>query len=114
MWRWIAVAVACLAGATLMARQKDSTVFQKAAGTWDRVGVPGECRDNPHTISFDEEGPTMMLRYAKPAQGFNGETHTEARYEIRGWNDDMIRGFLVAPTETRTTDKGQLVVWELS
>jgi hypothetical protein len=113
MWPRNAVAVAYLASAQLVAQQKDPSIFQKVAGTWDWVGVPGECRDNPHTISFDEDGPTMVLRYAKPAMGFNGQTHTEARYEIRSWSDDAIRVFLVAPPETRTTDKGQLVVWDL-
>ena len=54
----------------------------------------------------------MVLRYAKPSDAANGPVPSEVRYEIRSWSDTTIRVFLVSPPETRTTNEGQLVVWD--
>ena len=42
--------------------------FEILAGSW--VGPePGNCEDNPHTISFDASRTSMTLTYRRPFEG---------------------------------------------
>jgi len=84
------------------------TVFSVAEGLWDWAGQPGSCTDNPHTISFTEDRSEMLLTYTRPD---STTSQREYRYEIRDVGPSSIRGFIHG--ETRRTDDGQLVVWDL-
>ena len=60
----------------------------------------------------------MVLTYRRPpklAEGLkpNADRPLETLYEVRGYNREMLRLFMVSPTETRRTDDGQAVVWDL-
>ena len=78
-------------------------------GVWDWRGRSGTCRDNPHTISFSRDHKYMVLTFAHPIDSTTGDR--EARYEVRGRTRTSIRGFII--DETRRTDAGDLVVWDL-
>lgn len=90
------------AGATL------PPIFARVAGTWDWPGRPGSCRDEPHTLSFTPDGRFMLLTFAKPVDSTGTR---EVRYAVRGHTERSVRGAIV--DETRRTDAGQLVVWDL-
>lgn len=90
----------------------DSTdVFKVAAGTWDWSGADGFCRDDPHTITFSPDRKFMILTFANPDTADDGTVKRDFRYEIRGHTRNSIRGFIQG--ETRRTDGGELVVWDL-
>ena len=94
------------------------TIFEQLAGTWDWVGIRGSCRDNPHTISFSVEQQFMTLTYRRPFKPaaeleVDPSRPTEVRYEVREHSGKAIRVFMVQPAETRRTDAGELVAWDL-
>ena len=84
-------------------------IFAQIAGTWDWAGRPGTCRDNPHTLSFTPDGRYMLLTFAHPIDSTTGKR--EVRYELRGHTERSVRGFIT--DETRRTEGGELVVWDL-
>lgn len=84
-------------------------VFSVAQGTWG--WRRGECDTNPHTISFSPDRRYMLLAFAKPVKAATGVTQDTFRYEVRRSTRSSIRGFLLG--ETRRTDRGDLVVWDL-
>lgn len=86
-------------------------VFRLAVGTWDWTGTDGFCRDNPHTITFSPDRKFMILTFAKPDTGDDGQIQQTYRYEIRGHTKNSVRGFIEG--EDRRTDAGELVVWDL-
>jgi hypothetical protein len=60
----------------------------------------------------------MTLTYRrlfKPASELqvDPDRPTEVRYEVREHSDKAIRLFMVQPAESRGTDAGELVVWDL-
>jgi hypothetical protein len=88
----------------------NTDVFSVARGTWGwRHTV--QCDTNPHTISFTPDRRYMLLTFAKPVKSAVGVTQDTFRYEVRGSTRSSIRGFLQG--ETRRTDRGDLVVWDL-
>jgi hypothetical protein len=95
-----------------------STIFEELTGTWDWAGIRGSCRDNPHTISFSVDQQFMTLTYRRPFKPdaelqLDPLRPTEVRYEVRERSRKAIRVFLVQPVETRRTDAGDLVTWDL-
>lgn len=88
-----------------------SDVFRVVAGTWDWEGAEGFCHDNPHTISFSSRRDTMTLTFVKPDTAEDGSVTRAWRYKIYGHTRHSVRGFIQG--ETRRTDAGKLVVWDL-
>ena len=94
------------------------TIFEELAGTWDWTGIRGSCRDNPHTISFSADQQFLTLTYPRPFKPaaelqVDPDRPAEVRYEVRENSSKAIRVFMVQPAETRRTDAGELVVWDL-
>ena len=83
-------------------------IFSVVEGTWDWAGRSETCKDNPHTISFSPDRATMILTFVKPLEG---DTSRDTRYELREVTSSSIRGFIT--DETRRTNDGELVVWDL-
>jgi hypothetical protein len=88
-----------------------SSVFTVVAGTWDWTGAEGFCEKNPHTITFSEDQSLMILTHKEPWTDSSGTAHQVTTYEIREHTANRIRGFI--QDETRRTDAGELVVWDL-
>lgn len=84
-------------------------VFAEIAGTWDWAGRPGTCRENPHTLSFTPDGRYMLLTFAQPFDSATGKR--EVRYALKGHTERSVRGAIT--DETRRTDSGALVEWDL-
>jgi hypothetical protein len=55
----------------------------------------------------------MLLTFAKPVDGFDGNKAAVWRYEIRSRGRASVRAAIVDPPETRKTPSGELVVWDL-
>jgi hypothetical protein len=94
------------------------SIFEQLPGTWDWTGIRRSCQDNPHTISFSSDKQFMTLTHRRPFEPAPGlqvdpDRPTEVRYEVRGHSDKAIRLFMVQPAETRRSDTGELVVWDL-
>lgn len=79
-----------------------------ASGTWGFPVGGASCEDNPHTIEFTEDAERMILRYAK---GLEGNPPTEAKYRILGEGPGFMR--MEIEGETRTTDEGIPVKWDM-
>jgi hypothetical protein len=86
-----------------------SDIFRVVAGVWDWSGADGFCSSDPHTISFTPDRRYMVLTFKKPEK--EKSTGQVVRYEIRGHTRSSIRGFI--EDETRRTESGELVVWDL-
>ena len=83
-------------------------VRQVATGTWGTEFEVATCLSNPHTSRFSPDGRTMFLRYAK---GEAGVPPADVIYQIVGGGPDYLR--MKVEGETRTTDAGVTVVWDL-
>lgn len=89
----------------------DTDVFAVAAGTWDWTGAEGFCADNPHTISFSPDRSVMTIVPRKPWVDSSGVETAKAEYDIQGHDENHIRGLMRG--ETRLTDSGEPMVWDL-
>ena len=83
-------------------------VYGVVSWTWNWAGRRGTCRDNPHTITFSPDRGTMVLSYAR---AIDDDERREFAYELRGTTRSGVRGRI--PGETRLTDNGEPVVWDL-
>jgi hypothetical protein len=89
-----------------------SDVFAVAQGSWDwRNRGDSTCVVDPHTIAFSSDRRTMTLTSRKPFKQMGGRMGTVTTYEVRGSTRSSVRGFITG--ETRRTDGGQAVVWDL-
>jgi len=86
-------------------------VFALVAGTWDWEGADSLCVANPHTISFSPDHQVMYLAHRRPWTDSTGAAHRVAEYDIREFTPSRIQGLIRG--ETRRTDQGQPVVWDL-
>jgi hypothetical protein len=88
-----------------------STVLDVATGTWDWEGAEGFCEKNPHTIAFSPDRKVMTLTHKEGWEDEEGKQHQVTEYDILEHDDDRIQGRIRG--ETRRTDDGQPVVWDL-
>lgn len=77
------------------------------AGRWDWSSAPEPCGASAHVISFSEDRQTMTL--TKPP--FGADTGWTATYDILQLSPSRLRGAIRG--ETRRTDAGVPVVWDL-
>ncbi len=96
---------------TTYAAASDDDVFAVASGVWDWQGADSLCVANPHTISFAPDHSVMYLAHRQPWNDSAGVQHRVAEYEIQGHDSTQIRGLIRG--ETRRTDAGVPVVWDL-
>jgi len=88
-----------------------SPLLASLEGTW---GVPGSdvsCSRNPETIQFSDDGAWMLLTFREPIAAPDGSQRRELRYRLRSIATDHVR--LEMEGETRRTETGELVVWDL-
>ncbi len=80
-------------------------------GTWGTPGASDSCEKNANDIRFSESGETAHFSYTEPIPGPDGIMSTEFQYKVLGVAGNGVRMQLVG--ETRTTEDGELVVWDL-
>jgi hypothetical protein len=83
--------------------------YELLTGIWDWDGETGRC-DSPHRISFDPARKVMTISNAVPIVDSSGIPHQATIYDIEE-HGDRIRGRIRG--ETRTTEAGEPVVWDL-
>jgi len=81
------------------------------AGTWDWVGADSLCVRDPHTISFTPDHRVMVLTHTRPWTDSAGVEHRVAEYDIHEVSRRHVRGLIRG--ETRRTETGEPVVWDL-
>lgn len=84
--------------------------FSFLEGTW--AGPNASCAEQPFTISIDKDQSILTIEYRDVFEGPLG-AHTTFRYEIRSISQGTLTLFSIEPEETRLSDNGDLVVWEL-
>ncbi len=89
----------------------DVDIQDAIAGRWDWGDAESFCRGSGHTISFSEDRTLMHLVMDQPWTDSAGVEHREAVYELRAMSNRHVQGFMRG--ETRRTDAGELVVWDL-
>lgn len=104
------------AGPTAAASTSAPTVFDLAVGTWDGAKGDATCRGNKHRISFSSEPREMLLTFEEPLDTTSNERVFTYRIvaagsKIHRETPFVIRGAMEG--ETRRTDAGKLVVWDL-
>jgi hypothetical protein len=83
-----------------------------ASGTWDWVGRVNWCRDDPETITFSADHRQMIIADRKGWKNDStGQIEHVAVYDIQDITRSRIRGLIRG--ESRKTDAGQPVVWDL-
>lgn len=89
------------------------SVFDLAAGTWDWTTHPADsfCVAERETISFSPDHKVMMIRLTTPWRDSSGHVTNTAVYDLWSSTTSQIRGQIRG--ETRKTDAGQPVVWDL-
>lgn len=96
--------------------QADQSVFDLAVGRWDWSHGDSTCLGNQHEISFSEDGSEMLLTFDRPLN--DSSEDPVVRYRITGSGErihENLRFVIRAEMdgESRTTDSGELVVWDL-
>ena len=86
--------------------------FKQLIGTWDWADKPGSCTDNPFVISFSDDRHFMTLTYRHAIDSHSFNTSV-VRYEVRSHSPFMLRTAIVDPPETRRSESGELVAWDL-
>lgn len=86
-------------------------IYAAVAGTWDWAGADSVCVRDPHTISFSPDQRVMVLTHTLPWTDSEGAEHRVAEYDILEASRRHVRGRIRG--ETRRTDAGEPVVWDL-
>jgi hypothetical protein len=84
-------------------------VFDVAEGMWASDGAA--CEDQPQAITFSPDRSQMLITWMDKAPDPTGTRKRRATYDIIDYSGGHIRGAIVG--ETRTTDAGDPVVWDL-
>ena len=90
--------------------------FAYAAGTWDWHNGDSTCLGNTHTVAFSPDRRIMTITFKEPFDTATGQR--VATYRIIAAGSGLAAGtpFAIRAAmegETRRTDLGQLVVWDL-
>lgn len=89
----------------------DTDIYAVVAGTWDWAGADSVCVRDAHTISFSPDQRIMVLTHTLPWTDSEGVEHRVAEYDIQEVSRRHVRGLIRG--ETRRTDAGEPVVWDL-
>lgn len=96
-------------GPEVVARDRPLPVLPDIlTGTWGWEVEGASCDDNPHTLTFSDDGKTLTLRYAR---SLDENPPTTVVYTVVGDGDGYLRTKKVA--ETETAEDGQVVTWDL-
>lgn len=85
----------------------DQDLPRHLAGRWDWSTRARPCSDGGHVISFSDDRKTMTIAQAP----LRADTGWSATYDILGLSPTRVRGAIRG--ETRLTDAGVPVVWDL-
>ncbi len=85
--------------------------FEVTRGAWDWSTDDSLCLRNPHSIRFSRDRRLMYIAFRVPWTDSTGAPHRVATYEVLASSSSHIRGAIRG--ETRTTDTGVPVVWDL-
>src|SRR5690606_21182497 len=90
-----------------------SELLRLAAGRWSWTTARNSCSESDHSIRVSEDGTKMFLRDRSDTTGADETTYIIERTGpgIIPGRDHVIRASIVG--ETRRTDAGALVVWDL-
>jgi len=80
------------------------------AGTWCWPNINNGSH-NPHSLRFSADGQKLFLEYSHPHVGADGKPHLGVEYDVESIDPKQARMRLVG--ETRKTDAGEPVVWDL-
>jgi len=84
-------------------------VFDVAEGTWAEDAAA--CEEEPQAITFSPDRSQMFITWLDKAPDSTGTRKRRSTYDILEHSDGRIRGAIIG--ETRTTDAGDPVVWDL-
>lgn len=84
-------------------------VFDVAEGTW--ASDTAACGENPQAITFSHDRSQMFITWLAKAPDSSGTRKRRSTYDILEHSGGHIRGAIVG--ETRMTDAGDPVVWDL-
>jgi len=84
-------------------------VFDVAEGIW--APDAAACGDDSQAITFSPDRSQMFITWMDKAPDETGTRKRRATYEILEYSEGHIRGAIIG--ETRTTDAGDPVVWDL-
>lgn len=91
-------------------------VFKESLGTWAWANGDSTCRGNVHTLTFSPDRSAMLLTHREPLDTVTGQT--VAKYRVVSSGNQILPGLANVirarlDDETRTTDDGKPVVWDL-
>ena len=89
----------------------ETDIYAVVAGTWDWAGADSVCVRDPHTLVFSSDRRVMVLTHTLPWTDDAGHQHRVAEYDIQEASRRHVRGRIRG--ETRLTDEGEPVVWDL-
>lgn len=88
-----------------------SDVFQVAEGNWYWTTSDSGCAGETHRITFSSDRKVMTITNSRPYEGADGDFDSVANYDVLSHTPGSIRGAIRG--ETRTTEEGVPVVWDL-
>jgi hypothetical protein len=86
-------------------------IFAVVEGRWAWTNSEGGCATDAHTISFSPDRRQMFIASARPFRGADSVVDSTTLYHVREHTRNRIRGAI--PGETRRTEGGAPVVWDL-
>ena len=92
------------------------TVFDLAVGTWDWAKGDSTCLGNKHRISFSPNRREILLTFEEPLDTTSNDRVFTYRILAAGSKIHRELPFVIRAAmegETRKTDAGDLVVWDL-
>lgn len=84
--------------------------FETASGVWDWPS-DSSCTGNPQRIEFSPDRSQMFLTSRRPWDEESGDTGRTTVYDLSDRSTSHVRGTIQG--ESRTTDSGAVVVWDL-
>lgn len=84
-------------------------VFEVAEGTW--ASDADACDEQPQAITFSPDRSKMFITWMAKAPDSTGTRKRRSTYDVLDHSDGHVRGAIVG--ETRLTDAGDPVVWDL-
>jgi hypothetical protein len=86
-------------------------IFQLVPGTWAWDNKPNACQGMTQRFEIASDRKTMRIYHSEPIEGFDGEKTSVTDYVIEGSEPGVLHTFI--PAETRKTDAGEPVKWDL-
>jgi len=86
-------------------------VFNLVPGTWawESHGIP--CKGPTQRFEVAPDHKHMKIHHSEPIDGFDGKKTSVTNYVIEGSGDGVLHTYI--PDETRKTDAGDPVKWDL-